>query len=151
MRLHAKFSHPPRDRNRRGVFGQKIYFMECNICGTELTKSSCRHYEKAKPKQEEKNPLVIAKRVQFLDNKLTVSQQRIILEELTDLRIKRGCKIGIVLDEEGDDFFGFEKNSGYDFTTIRGIVKYISQKNYSSGVQFGKSNIQRKLKSILDL
>lgn len=120
--------------------------MKCHICGTELNDSDCVHYNQT-------NPLgsTVTKKIKILDDKLSISQQRIILEELTDLRIQKGCKIGIVFDEKGDDFFGFDKNSGYDFTTIRGIIKYISQNSYSAGRQFGKSNLQRKLKNLLEL
>ena len=52
---------------------------------------------------------------------------------------------GVVLDEEGDEFYGWDRNDKYDMDTLKGIVKYVSDQKIEQGQDQARYAIKKAL------
>ena len=84
----------------------------------------------------------------MLDKELTIEEKKIILDELLSFSVNDD---GVIYDDEGYEFYGYDKNNIYSLDTLRGIIKYIRRTEYSDGVKEGESNIRCGIKRILNI
>lgn len=82
-----------------------------------------------------------------IDKKLTPDEQSQILEALLGFQIDDG----VILDDDGEEFYGNTRNRDVDLTTLRGICMYIRNREYERGQQHGAAKVQRRIKTALGI
>jgi len=82
----------------------------------------------------------------MLKEKLTPQQQKEILQTLFgfDL-VNTNDDHWVVLDEEGDEFYAFDKNLKFDLTTLAGIIEYSNHAQREKGFADCQYQIQKVL------
>lgn len=76
--------------------------------------------------------------------KLTIEDQRKILEQRFNFIVDED---GVIYDEEGDEFHGFECNYDFDLSTIKGIMDYLAMQTFENG----RREVRREIKKVLDI
>lgn len=121
--------------------------LPCDIC----KKSSGQHGswdtpikivcgECAKKQQAEKFRDDTIKNI--LDRKLSIDEQRVILDELFSFHVDDA---GVIYDEGGHEFYGYHKNGHHDLTTMAGILNYRGRISYEAG----QDSIKKEFKNFL--
>lgn len=78
----------------------------------------------------------------FLDSPLAKKNQEEILERLLGLQFDSE---GNLIDGDGFVFCGFNPDSPFDFTTLRGIIKYLMEESISKGIRQNQASIKSVL------
>ncbi|WP_299120485.1 hypothetical protein [uncultured Tenacibaculum sp.] len=80
----------------------------------------------------------------MINTKLSEIERKTLLNELLGVST---CENGVVYDEDGDEFYGCSDNDKYDFGTLKGIIEYVKDESFQSGVRHS----QREIKKVLNL
>lgn len=90
----------------------------------------------------------------MLDGTLTVEQRNSIIRPLFGFEYYNELwqepekdPFYILLDDEGNEFYGNDANTNHDFTTLRGIIKYATEKAKEDGY----FNCQWDIKKVLGI
>jgi hypothetical protein len=102
-------------------------FKLTNSLKDELTMSdsfSITYEEPVKPAEPEIQKQII------LGTKLSVENQNYILGDLFGFSVDI---TGVIYDDEGDEFYGYNANLVYDLSTLAGIIKYAQATSFKKG------------------
>lgn len=83
----------------------------------------------------------------ILKKKLTEYEQTQLLSGLFGFHFEGD----ILIDDDGQEFYGFDKNARFDFTTLEGVFAYAFFRAREQGFADGKLQVQNSIKTALEI